>query len=118
MWVMDPRNRPAVLGALIGGGAAFGILWLLGLPLLVAWMTGWSVPAFALYGIDKRQAQAGGWRVPELLLHGLALVGGVIGAWAGRLVFQHKTRHASFTIVLAVASLLWAGIVIASVLGG
>jgi uncharacterized membrane protein YsdA (DUF1294 family) len=112
---VDPRNRPAVIGALIGGCVAFGLLWLLGLPLVLAWMAGWSVPAFALYGIDKRQAQTGGWRIPELVLHGLALGGGVIGAWAGRLVFHHKTRHVAFTIVLAVASLLWAAIVIAAI---
>lgn len=109
--MLDPRNRPALYGSLIGGAAAFLILWLLGLTPLVAWLVGWSIPAFAMYGIDKRQAQAGRWRVPEVVLHGLALIGGVIGAWAGRALFHHKTRETAFTVVLVVASLLWAAIV-------
>jgi uncharacterized membrane protein YsdA (DUF1294 family) len=72
---------------------------------------GWSLPAFAMYGIDKRQAQAGGWRVPEVALHGLALIGGVAGAWAGRYVFRHKTQKTVFTVVLVVATILWGAII-------
>jgi uncharacterized membrane protein YsdA (DUF1294 family) len=106
--VIDPRNRPALVGSLIAGATAFILLWLLGLSPLLAWMVGWSVPAFAMYGIDKRQAQHGGWRVPEAVLHGLALIGGVIGAWAGRYAFRHKTQHLVFTVVLISASIIWA----------
>jgi uncharacterized membrane protein YsdA (DUF1294 family) len=105
--VIDPRNRPALIGSAIAGAIAFVLLWWLGLSPFLAWIAGWTVPAFAMYGIDKRQAEQGGWRVPEVLLHGLALVGGVIGAWAGRAVFRHKTQKAEFTIVLVVASILW-----------
>jgi uncharacterized membrane protein YsdA (DUF1294 family) len=105
--VIDPRNRPALIGSALAGAAAFVVLWLLGLSPLLAWVAGWTVPAFALYGIDKRQAEQGGWRVPELLLHGLALIGGVIGAWAGRAVFRHKTQKPVFTVVLVAASILW-----------
>ncbi len=110
--MIDPRNRPAFFGSLIAGVAAFVVLWLVGLPPLVAWMVGWSAPAFTMYGIDKRQAQTGGWRVPEVVLHGLALVGGVVGAWAGRSVFRHKTQKSAFTVVLVAASVLWAVIAI------
>jgi len=111
--MIDPRNRPAFFGSLIAGVAAFLVLWLLGLSPLVAWMVGWSLPAFAMYGIDKRQAQSDGWRVPEVVLHGLALIGGVAGAWAGRYVFRHKTQKQSFqlaywaTVVLNCAALGW-----------
>ena len=105
--MIDPRNRPALLGSLIAGVAAFVVLSWLGLSPLLAWMAGWSVPAFAMYGIDKRQAQQGGWRVPEMVLHGLALIGGVIGAWAGRAVFRHKTQKPVFTAVLVIASIVW-----------
>jgi uncharacterized membrane protein YsdA (DUF1294 family) len=115
--MIDPRNRPALYGSLIAGVAAFVVLWLVGLPPLVAWMVGCSVPAFAMYGIDKRQAQSGGWRVPEIVLHGLALVGGVVGAWAGRAVFHHKTQHVVFTVVLVAASILWAVIAAWAILG-
>jgi uncharacterized membrane protein YsdA (DUF1294 family) len=107
---VDPRNRPALIGALVAGLAAFLVLWLMGLGLVAAWLVGWAIPTFALYGIDKRQAQLGGWRVPEAVLHGLALIGGVIGAWAGRTVFRHKTRKPIFLVVLVIASILWAAI--------
>jgi len=110
--VIDPRNRPALIGSALAGVAAFVLLWWLGLPAVLAWITGWTVPAFAMYGIDKRQAQHEGWRVPEAVLHGLALIGGVLGAWAARAVFHHKTRKPIFTVVLVVASILWALIAI------
>lgn len=109
---MDPRNRPVLVGSLVAGVAAFVLLWWLGLSPLVAWIVAWSLPAFAVYGIDKRQAQAAGWRVPEVVLHGLALVGGVPGAWLGRVVFRHKTQKPAFLVVLVVASLLWGGVVV------
>jgi uncharacterized membrane protein YsdA (DUF1294 family) len=108
----DPRNRPAIVGSVVAGIAVFVIVWWLGLPVLLAWLVGWSVPAFGLYGIDKRQAARGGWRVPDAVLHGLALVGGVIGAWAGRAVFHHKTHKPVFLVVLVAASILWAAVAV------
>ena len=105
--MIDPRNRPALIGSVLAGVAAFVVLWFLGVPPVLAWIAGWTLPAFAMYGIDKRQAEQSGWRVPEALLHGLALIGGVIGAWAGRAVFRHKTQKPVFTVVLIVATILW-----------
>jgi len=115
--VIDPRNRPALIGSAIAGVAAFVLLWYLGLSPFLAWIAGWTIPAFAMYGIDKRQAELGGWRVPEVLLHGLALIGGVIGAWLGRAVFRHKTQKPVFTVVLVAASLLWGAIAVWALLG-
>ena len=57
----------------------------------------WSVATF------KSQARRGSWRIPENGLHGLALAGGAIGGWVGLLGLRHKTRHAVFPLVLAVA---------------
>jgi uncharacterized membrane protein YsdA (DUF1294 family) len=110
--VIDPRNRPALYGSILAGIGAFVVLWLVGVSPLLAWVAGWSIPAFAMYGIDKRQARTGGWRVPEIVLHALALVGGVVGAWVGRAVFRHKTQQPIFLVVLVSASILWAAIVI------
>lgn len=110
--MIDPRNRPFLLGSLILGVVAFVVLTWLGLSPFLAWIVGWTLPAFAMYGVDKRQAQQGGWRVPEAVLHGLALIGGVVGAWAGRAFFRHKTRQPVFTFVLMVASIVWAAIAI------
>ena len=115
--MVDPRNRPALIGSLVGGVAAFVVLWWLGLSPLLAWVVGWTLPTFALYGIDKRQAEHGGWRVPEALLHGLALIGGVVGAWAGRTFFRHKTQKPALTVVLVVASIVWGLIAIWALLG-
>ena len=114
--MIDPRNRPALIGSVVAGLIAFGLLVVLGVSVLVAWLVGWSLPAFAMYGIDKRQARSGGWRVPEAVLHGLALVGGVVGAWVGRLVFHHKTREPIFLVILVAATALWAAIVALAVL--
>jgi uncharacterized membrane protein YsdA (DUF1294 family) len=115
--MIDRRNRPALVGAIIAGIAAFVLLLWLGLSPLLAWVGGWTIPTFALYGIDKRQAERDGWRIPEELLHGLALIGGVIGAWAGRAWFRHKTRKPVFLIVLVIASVLWAVIATWALLG-
>jgi uncharacterized membrane protein YsdA (DUF1294 family) len=111
--VIDPRNRPALIAAIVVGVALFALLWLwLRWSPLLAWLAAWSVPTFALYGIDKRQAKSGGWRIPEVLLHAMALAGGVLGAWLGRMVFRHKTQEPVFLIVLVVASLIWGAIAI------
>jgi uncharacterized membrane protein YsdA (DUF1294 family) len=91
--------------------------WVLGWSPLLAWMGGWTPVAFAAYGLDKRAAVRGGWRIPEAVLHGLALIGGVVGAWAGRLVFRHKTQHPMFLVVLVLASILWGAIAIWAILG-
>jgi uncharacterized membrane protein YsdA (DUF1294 family) len=112
----DRRNRPAVFGALLAGAFAFAALWWWGLSPVLAWMAGWSIPAFAMYAIDKRQAGAAAWRVPETVLHALALVGGVVGAWAGRIFLRHKTRKPLFLVVLVAASILWAAIVVLAVM--
>lgn len=115
--MIDPRNRPALIGSIIAGVAAFVVLWFLGLSPLLAWIAGWTLPTFAMYGIDKRQAQQGGWRVPEMVLHGLALIGGVLGAWAGRSVFRHKTQKPIFMLVLVAATILWGAIAMWALLG-
>jgi uncharacterized membrane protein YsdA (DUF1294 family) len=114
----DPRNRRPLILSVAAGLILFVLLWLaLGWPPLIAWLVGWTPVAFAVYGIDKLQAGRDGWRIPELVLHGLALVGGVIGAWAGRVVFRHKTQKPIFLVVLIIASIIWGVIVVLSILG-
>lgn len=82
------------------------------LDLVPAWLIGAGVVTFAAYGWDKRRAQAGGQRIPEIVLHALALGGGVIGGWAGREIFRHKTRKPIFFAVLVAATALWVVIVL------
>lgn len=87
---------------------------LLGVTTPIGWVPSWLIglgaTTFAVYGWDKRRARSGGWRVPEAVLHTLALAGGVVGGWAGRLVFRHKTRKPAFTVVLTVATVIWVGV--------
>lgn len=107
-----------IVGSLVVGLALFLGCWLvLRWSPLLAWVAGWTPVAFAAYGLDKRAADRGGWRIPEAVLHGLALVGGVLGAWAGRAWFRHKTQKPVFLVVLVLASALWAGIALWAVLG-
>lgn len=107
-----------IVGSLVVGLALFLGCWLvLRWSPLLAWVAGWTPVAFAAYGLDKRVADRGGWRIPEAVLHGLALVGGVLGAWAGRAWFRHKTQKPVFLVVLVLASALWAGIALWAVLG-
>ena len=76
------------------------------------WLTASGGGAFLAYGWDKSQARRGGRRIPERTLHLLALAGGAAGAWLGRGLFRHKTRHASFTVVLVLATAIHGGILV------
>ena len=59
-----------------------------------------------MFGIDKAKAEAGAWRVAESTLLVLALLGGTLGAYAGRALFRHKTRKQPFGAnLLAIAVL-------------
>lgn len=53
--------------------------------------------AFALFGIDKARAETGNWRISEANLLCCALLGGTVGAYAGRAAFRHKTRKQPFS---------------------
>ena len=64
-----------------------------------------NVITFALYGLDKWRAMTRQWRVREKKLIILALIGGSIGAmigafgaFAGMIVFHHKTRKWYFRL--------------------
>lgn len=103
----DPRNRGYAIGAVILGIGIFVALMLWGkINWYVAWLIGWSVALFALYGIDKTQSKLHNWRVPEIVLHALALIGGFVGGWLGMFLFHHKTNKPVFKLVLAIATIL------------
>ncbi|MEY4237462.1 MAG: hypothetical protein RL339_63 [Pseudomonadota bacterium] len=62
--------------------------------------------AFAAFGIDKARAEAGTWRTAESTLLFFALIGGTIGAYAGRKLFRHKTRKQPFSSQLHTIAVL------------
>jgi uncharacterized membrane protein YsdA (DUF1294 family) len=76
------------------------------------WVGGFTVVAWAFYGLDKNIAEfkrLTGWRVPELTLHLLALLGGFLGAWVARTMFNHKTnikKHPAIFTVLVISTFL------------
>ncbi len=109
-----PKRRPKTTFSLIalalGVVVLLAILYFLKLDIFIAWLLARGVVAFGLYGYDKAQSKIGGGRVPEIVLHMITLAGGVLGAWAGRFAFRHKTRKPAFLAVLVVSTLLWAGL--------
>ena len=54
--------------------------------------------SLAVFGIDKLNSQKRGWRVRESRLLLIAFFG-PFGAYAGMLLFRHKTRKIKFLIV-------------------
>ena len=63
-----------------------------------------SVIGFVLMGADKRRAEKGAWRIPEKVLFGVSFLLGGVGSLVGMFVFRHKTKHASFRILLPVSA--------------
>jgi uncharacterized membrane protein YsdA (DUF1294 family) len=54
--------------------------------------------AVAIFGIDKLKSKRNSWRIPELRLLLVAFFG-PFGAFAGMLLFRHKTRKIKFLLV-------------------
>jgi uncharacterized membrane protein YsdA (DUF1294 family) len=54
--------------------------------------------ALIIFGADKMQSKRRGWRIPESRLLLIALFGS-FGAYAGMLLFRHKTRKVKFMLV-------------------
>ena len=54
--------------------------------------------ALTIFGVDKLQSKKRGWRVPESRLLLIAFFG-PFGAYAGMLLFNHKTRKIKFLLV-------------------
>lgn len=82
-------------------------------------MLGAGVVTAAVYAWDKAMAgRPGARRVPERTLIALNLAGGFAGAWLVFLGIRHKTRHRSFWVVQALATMLWVAILLAVVLAG
>jgi len=54
--------------------------------------------ALVMFGVDKLQSKKRGWRIPEARLLSVAFFG-PFGAYAGMLLFRHKTRKIKFLLV-------------------
>lgn len=84
------------------------------IALVLVWLGLINFAAYSAIGTDKARATGDGRRIPESNLLLLALLGGTIGAFAGRKAFRHKTRKQPFTLQLqAIATLQLVAIVAA-----
>jgi uncharacterized membrane protein YsdA (DUF1294 family) len=66
--------------------------------------------AFAQFGMDKARAREGVRRIAEADLLLTAMIGGTIGAYAGRAIFRHKTRKESFSFKLHLIAMVQVGL--------
>ena len=74
------------------------------------WLPAITVITFLLFGLDKALAKRKKRtrRIPERTLFLLSISGGSIGALAGMILWNHKTRHTSFRIGIPAIMLLQA----------
>lgn len=73
------------------------ILEMVSLEWLTYYLIGISFFSFAAFATDKWLAETGRWRISEATLLTWALLGGTLGAYAGRQAFRHKTRKQPFS---------------------
>ena len=78
------------------------------------WLLAANVVAFGVYGLDKTLSKVRWLRAPNVTMHAMALVGGFLGAWMGRAVFNHKTNtreYPEYPRIIALSALLHAVII-------
>ncbi len=73
----------------------------------VLWAVVLNVGTFAVYAYDKYKAMSGGTRIAEIALHVLTLSGGLVGAWVGTLLLQHKISKPTFRATLIATTLVY-----------
>jgi len=67
-------------------------------PPLLVFLVVVNVVSLIFFGVDKLRSMRGGWRIPESRLMFVAFFG-PFGAYAGMLLFRHKTRKIKFVLV-------------------
>jgi uncharacterized membrane protein YsdA (DUF1294 family) len=72
--------------------------------LLISILTyvGLNLLSFGTFALDKHRAKIRSWRIPEISLLIFAVFG-PFGALAAMKLYLHKTRHAKFLLVPALA---------------
>lgn len=58
-----------------------------------------NIFSFILFGLDKLKAKAKKWRISEAALLAFAFFG-PFGAYLGMQIFNHKTKHFKFKILV------------------
>ena len=73
---------------------------------IICFLLAINIATFLLYGIDKYKAKKSKWRISEATLLTMAAIGGSIGAWAGTLLWHHKTMHKKFKYGIPLISIM------------
>lgn len=94
---------------------AYGFQDRLNVHFYVTWLAGFNFVTWAIWAWDKRvselEALLKNARVPEFTLNLMVLLGGFLGGWIARSMFDHKTnvkRHPSILIALIVGTVFHA----------
>jgi uncharacterized membrane protein YsdA (DUF1294 family) len=61
---------------------------------------------FGVFGFDKWQAQKHQWRISENTLLLLSILGGILGAASGMILFNHKVSKKSFLMKFVLVVLI------------
>jgi uncharacterized membrane protein YsdA (DUF1294 family) len=72
--------------------------------------------AFTMYGIDKQRAIKEKWRISEKTLLLIGAIGGSVGAFLGMQMFNHKTKHWQFKILVPLFMVLHIVFVVAFII--
>ncbi|MBN1247226.1 MAG: DUF1294 domain-containing protein [Anaerolineae bacterium] len=124
-------NRNYTIYTLLGVGLAlvlaFGFQERLEVHPYVTWLGGFTFVTWAIWAWDKRVAEVSGYmkrakgaRVPEFTLNLLVLLGGFLGGWAARAMFQHKSnvkRHPTILAMLIISTLFHALFIVRLIYG-
>jgi uncharacterized membrane protein YsdA (DUF1294 family) len=65
---------------------------------LLVFLVAVNFVSLVFFVVDKLKSKRGGWRIPESRLLLVAFFG-PFGAYAGMLLFRHKTRKVKFLLV-------------------
>lgn len=71
-----------------------------------------NIITLIIYGIDKYKSIKNKYRISENTLIILAILGGVVGAFLGMIIFHHKTKKKKFIILIPIIMLIWVYILI------
>jgi uncharacterized membrane protein YsdA (DUF1294 family) len=96
----NPYSSFALMSVVLTFGLAAVFAFKLGTDWTLSILMGLNATAFALHGFDKSAAQKGKLRVPERIFWFMVLCGGAVGTLLGMKFFRHKTKKASYQLMV------------------
>lgn len=106
----NPYKLALAIALVLSVVVGLGIWYFTSLGFLWIYLVTVTLITFCLYGFDKHQSINGKTRIPEIILHFLSLIGGMVGAFSGMILFRHKTRKLQFKLVFLAIALIQTGL--------